>query len=114
MDHMINFVTFQAENFSEATTDLIGEQHGAQGGTAVQPTLLRCRDAHWVEVIVAELARIVAWNIWVVPEDSAVRIPLTHSIRIRTDRLLGFHPLAAAEARGTIRIVVCKSLVTEH
>ena len=105
VNDVVDLVRLQREYLGQAPADLVEADHRVEGGLAVETFLLRGRHYHRVEVVVAELAGLVA-ALRAVAEVGAVGVPLAHCRRVGQHRLLGRHappppPISVAAEPGT-------------
>mmetsp|Transcript_97700 Transcript_97700/g.272853 ORF Transcript_97700/g.272853 Transcript_97700/m.272853 type:complete len:587 (-) Transcript_97700:29-1789(-) len=114
VNDVVDLVTLQAEDFREASADLVKANHGEQRLLAVDvPRHLRRRDHHGVEVVVTKLASVVPGDLRVKPEHGAVGVPLSHRRRVGNHGLLGRAALRAAEYGRAAGVWVLQCLAPE-
>jgi hypothetical protein len=96
---MINFVRLQAEHLTESATDLIQEKHSLERILPIVIVIiLTGSNHHWIVVVMAELSGIVAWDMWVVPEDRTVGIPFSDRRAVSGNGLLSVGPYFGSKA----------------
>ena len=99
VNHVVDRVRLQAEDFGEPTADLVVQDHPPQGEGAVSAGKLGRGDGHGVVVVVAELAGGVAEG-GVEAEVRSVGVPFAHGRAVGDDRFLGRDgPVGAEDGR---------------
>mmetsp|Transcript_20101 Transcript_20101/g.54793 ORF Transcript_20101/g.54793 Transcript_20101/m.54793 type:complete len:383 (+) Transcript_20101:492-1640(+) len=112
---VVDLVALEAEDLSKAPPDLVQADHRAECLLPVDLARhLRGGHDHWVEVVVAELARRVPRDLGVVAKDGAVGVPLAHRRGVRADGLLRGATDARAKDTGALGVWVRQRLLPEH
>mmetsp|Transcript_110477 Transcript_110477/g.263364 ORF Transcript_110477/g.263364 Transcript_110477/m.263364 type:complete len:207 (-) Transcript_110477:15-635(-) len=112
---MINLVALEAEDLCQASSDFIQGYHRQQGFLAIHLTchLRSCHD-DWVEVVVAKLTCIMARDLRIESEDSAIGIPLPHGRGVGSNHLLRRALFAATKDGGSFRVLVGQCLLAQQ